>query len=270
MAIRIKKQRVKKLLAALDVVLVATLLCAAVALAVILINYEKDKATYREAAAIANVETEAAAPTEKPALQLSESWEPAREKPPITVDLAALMEKAPRVRAWIYSADTPINYPVVYYTNNSYYLTHAYDGTKSDGGALFFDCRCGRELTDQNLIIYGHHMKNDTMFGSLLNYQKQDYFDAHPCLYLLTEEQNYRVDVFAAWPSDSEGENFPVWFGDEAARRQFYHDATVRSAIDCGAEYRANDQMISLVTCSYDGHYDDAKFQVNGWLTPID
>lgn len=261
-----KKARTKLLLGLADAVLVTVLIGAVAGLIVTLRNYHRDRVTYEEAT---DLYVAIPAPSPTPELILSESWEPPREKPPLEVDFATLQAEAPHVRAWIYSAETPINYPVMYYTNNEYYLTHSYDGSRAKGGALFFDSRNEKTLDDTNLIIYGHHMKNDTMFGSLMEYQSEDYYREHPRLYLLTPEQDYRIEVFAAWGSNSNGENFPTRFLSDASRRQFYNDAVARSSFGDTSDYRADAKMISLVTCSYDTHYDDARFQVNGWLVPI-
>lgn len=270
---RVNKQKMKRTIAVIDIILVAVLAVAAVMLANAVIDYGKNRALYHEAAAIAVTEetpTPGPAAEEAPAQEVqADAWEPPKEKPPVTVDFAAISERGTHVRAWLYSPDTIINYPVVYYSNNDYYLTHAYDGTRSDGGALFFDTRCDKSLTTQNLIVYGHHMKDKSMFGSLLNYQKQDYFNAHPVLYLLTPEQNYRVEVFAAWHCDSSGEHFPVWFESDAVRKQFIQNAENATGYDTDVEFRNQAAILSLVTCSYSEYLDDAKFMVNGYLVPI-
>lgn len=276
MAKRVNKAKMKRLLLFVDVLLVGVLLVSGTLLAVAVIRYERDRAIYREAqqlAVSAPADAASPAPAAPTALPAGDApageWAPPAEKPPITVDFAAIRAEGEDVCGWLYSDGTVINYPVVRYTNNTYYLTHAYDGTRSDGGALFVDARCAKELGDQNIIVYGHHMKNKTMFGSLLEYQKQTYYDAHPVLYLLTPTQNYRVEVFAAWFSDSETEHFPVYFASDAARRQFVLNAMNASGFTAAAEYRSSAQMLTLVTCAYTEYFDDAKFQVNGWLIPI-
>ncbi len=162
-----KRKKVHRLLLIIDIVLMCVLLTASFFLVRTLLGYRSDRKRYD---ALSAMSVTTPAPTS--ALpQLSADWSPPTETPPITVDFTVLKEQSRHVEAWLYSENTPINYPVVRYTNNEYYLTHAYDGSRSNGGALFFDCRLDATLSADNLIIYGHHMKNDTMFGSLLNYQ---------------------------------------------------------------------------------------------------
>lgn len=287
MTLRVNKKKVKRTILIVDAILATVLVVATVMLISYGVNYGKNRALYSEAAELAVTEatpsptpetvetagiTEAAQVAElaeAAAPQTTDAWEPPKEKPPITVDFAAIREKGTHVQAWLYSPDTVINYPVVYYSNNDYYLTHAYDGSRSDGGALFFDTRCGKDLSGQNLIIYGHHMKDKSMFGSLLNYQKKEYYNAHPVLYLLTPEQNYRVEVFAAWHCDSSSEHFPIWFSNEATRKQFIENAENATGYDMDVSFRNQATVLSLVTCSYSQYLDDAKFMVNGYLVPI-
>lgn len=247
------------------------LIAALMMLTFTLIHYRQDEIRYVDARALA-VQTTAPLLSSSLTIPPSEatvSPEP-KETPPIQVDFTALRKEGKNVLGWLYSANTLINYPITYYSNNTYYLSHDYTGTRSEGGALFFDCRLTKQLTEQNLIVYGHHMKNRSMFGSLLQYQKQSYYDEHPTMYLLTPEKNYRIELFAAQFTNSEQEQFPVWFESEQKRETYVQTAMATSTFTCGdIEYHPEDQIISLVTCAYSDYIQDAKFQVIGWLIEI-
>ncbi|HWR31249.1 MAG TPA: class B sortase [Negativicutes bacterium] len=265
-----KKRRAHILLFA-AVSLSILLIISLVMLTIILVNYGQDQKLYREARALA-VKTNEPVQTAAPASSspVASILPAPTETPPILIDFEAVRKKGPNVLAWLYSTDTLINYPVVIYGDNSHYLTHDYTGSHSSSGALFFDCRLSKQLTDQNLIIYGHHMKNRSMFGNLLQYQKQSYYDEHPTMYLLTPEKNYRIDLFAAQFTDSDEKFFPIWFESEQKRQAFVQAAIANSTFTPDdASYRTDGQIISLVTCAYSDYIEDAKFQVNGWLTEI-
>jgi sortase B len=241
-------------------------------LAVSFVSYRRNRRLYEQARVLA-VGTPAVTMAEAVPADTAVPFatpEPPEETPPITVDFSAIHEEGKHVRGWLYCADTPINYPVVYYSNNTYYLTHDYTGKRSDAGALFFDTRQTKELTGDCIIIFGHHMKDRSMFGSLPQYQKQDYYDAHPTMYLITENDRYRIDLFAGRFTDSDAQNFPVWFTSEQARRQFIQTAIANSDfIPLDTQDRAETQIISLVTCAYSQYIEDAKYQVLGWLVEI-
>jgi len=266
-----RKQRKALILLILALSLFNILIIALIMLAGILMDYGRDRRLYHEASelAVTSVEQTQAPASSSILPEIAASPIP-RETSPIEVDFVALRLKGRHVLGWLYSANTLINYPVVYYSNNNYYLTRDYTGSHSEGGALFFDCRLTKQLKEQNLIIYGHHMKDSSMFGSLLQYQKQSYYEEHPIMYLLTPEKNYRIDLFAAQFTTSEEEQFPVWFESEEKKREFVQSAISNSTFQPkDSAYRADGQIISLVTCAYSDYIIDAKFQVHGWLTEI-
>ena len=265
-----KRQRAHILLTA-AISLAAILIISIVMLTVTLINYGRNRKLY-EQARLNVVLTNEPAPTPAPSgisLETTFSTEP-RETPPIEVDFATVQEDGPNVLGWLYSSDTQLNYPVVIYSDNIHYLTRDYTGSKSSSGALFFDFRLTKQLAGENLIVYGHHMKDRSMFGSLLQYQKQTYYEEHPIMYLMTPDKNYRIDLFAAQFTDSEQENFPIQFDSEQKRRTFVQTAIANSTFKPDdATYHSDAQIISLVTCAYSDYIEDSKFQIHGWLVEI-
>lgn len=82
--------------------------------------------------------------------------------------------------AWLYCPDTVINYPVVQSDDNEYYLRRLMDGSSNTAGTLFADYRCSPDFSDPHTVIYGHNMKNDTMFGILPEYGAQEFYEPHP------------------------------------------------------------------------------------------
>ena len=103
-----------------------------------------------------------------------------------TVQFDELKQQNEDVIAWIYGANTHINYPVVQGSDNDYYLRHLLDGTWNDNGSIFMDCSNKADFSDQNSLIYGHNMTSGAMFSNLVKYKKQAYYDQHPYLYMLT------------------------------------------------------------------------------------
>ena len=191
--------------------------------------------------------------------------EDAAKEPPIEVDLKALQALYPDLAAWLYSPDTPINLPVMQAPDNSYYLDKLPDGSYNAAGSIFMDCRNRADFSDRNTVLYGHHMKNGTMFASLTRYSSQEYYDAHPVMYLFTPEAVYRVEVFAGcvvpsdhtiyYPKPAMGETGPV---DEIRRS---------SPFVSQVELKEDDRIITLSTCSFD--YDEARYVILGRLVAL-
>mgnify|MGYP000782800669 FL=1 len=97
------------------------------------------------------------------------------------VDFSVLREINPDIVAWIYIEGTKINYPIVQGGDNSYYLKHLFSGEWNGSGCIFLDFRNDVSFADRHSIIYGHHMKNGTMFTDIDKYKKQEFFDEHLC-----------------------------------------------------------------------------------------
>ena len=113
---------------------------------------------------------------------------------PVSVDFQKLKEENSDIIAWIYCEDTPINYPVVLAKDNSYYLHRKINGDYGFAGTLFADYRNKGDFSDNNTIIYGHNMKNDTMFGTITEYRNQEYFDE-----LNLYNLRYKNDIFSLY-----------------------------------------------------------------------
>ena len=155
------------------------------------------------------------------------------------VDFAALSEINPDIVAWIYIEGTEINYPVVQGSDNQYYLKHLFNGKWNSSGCIFLDSRNTPDFSDRHSIIYGHHMKNGTMFSGLTEYKKQEFYEAG------VSDKAWEI----ALGSDKE-------FGD------WLEAAEERSCFESGIAPAVTDRIITLSTCSYE--FDNARFVLLG------
>lgn len=124
---------------------------------------------------------------------------------PYQVDFEALARINPDVAAWLILEGTALSYPVVQGQDNEYYLDRLFDGSYNASGCLFLDSRCEARFTSPNSIVYGHHMKDGSMFAALDGYKEQEFYEAHPSLLLLTPGGDYEAQVFSAYvaPTDA-------------------------------------------------------------------
>ena len=194
--------------------------------------------------------------------------EDGKETAPIRIDFEALTETCADTVGWIYSEDTAINYPVVQAEDNDYYLHRMLDGSENSNGTIFMDYLCRADLTSGNTLLYGHNMKDGSMFHSLVEYKEQKYYNKHPVLYYLTPEQNYRVDLFAGVTVAADAWPYVVEFGAEAEKTEFLQRAKAESTFEAPVEPTAEDRILSLSTCTYE--FDNARYIVMGILTPIE
>ncbi len=186
------------------------------------------------------------------------------------MDFSDLAKINDQVTGWIESKGTVINYPIVHPNDNDYYLTHMFDGTKNKSGALFVSADNSRGFVDQNTIIYGHHMRNNTMFASLVEYKNQEYYDAHPNMMLYTPTGDYRLDVFSAYIVDvpkSDKEFIKPNFGSEENFAEFLNKIMKSSQFNSDVQVSAADRIVTLVTCTYET--SDARYIVHAKLVPV-
>lgn len=192
---------------------------------------------------------------------------PSQETSPVSVDFEALNQYGGRVIAWIHLPHTIINYPVAQSADNEYYLERFLDGSPISGGTLFADCACPSDLSGQNTIIYGHNMKDGSMFALIDDYAVQSFYEQHPVMYLNTPTQNYRIDIFSCFTTDPESFVYSPAFASTEDYDAFLRRLVDSSEIDCGVEPSADKRIVTLSTCTYTG--DDVRFVVCGMLTEI-
>ncbi|MBR5094519.1 MAG: class B sortase [Oscillospiraceae bacterium] len=168
---------------------------------------------------------------------------------------------------WLYSPETPIDYGVVEAEDNDFYLHRFLDGDFSISGSLFADCKNHRDFSDQNTIIYGHHMNDGTKFASLVNYRTEGYYAEHPVMYLSTPTMNYRVEIFAAYLTDADSDTYMFRFENEEDYADYLARMIAQSDIDTPVQVGPKDHIITLSTCSYE--FYDARYVVQGKLVPI-
>lgn len=185
---------------------------------------------------------------------------------PIEIDFNKLKSKNKDIVAWIYSEGTPINYPIAQSKDNDYYLRRLLDGTYNQNGTIFLDYRNNENFEDYNTIIYGHNMKNDAMFGTITNYEKQEYFNEHKNMYLFTENKNFKIKIFAGYTTSSENDiyNFPKSI---ETNKELIKTAKEKSTLKSDVEVNNDDKIITLSTCSYD--FEDARYVLFGILKNI-
>lgn len=166
--------------------------------------------------------------------------------PDIKVDLNQVKEKYPKVVGWLYSPGTPINYPVVQGADNSYYVDHMPNGTQNSAGSIFMDFRDPAELSEFAHILYGHNMKNNSMFGTILDYKKAGYFEEHPFMFYFTEEKTYRLEIFAGVNTIATSSIYSEPSNKEAFISGAFSGSTFRSNITVSPD----DKVLLLSTCS--------------------
>lgn len=127
------------------------------------------------------------------------------EIPEKNLDWDVLRETNKDIYAWIYIPETNVDYPVLQSgTSDEYYLMHNLDGSYGYPGCIFTQLLNSKDFTDYNTVLYGHNMKNGTMFRTLHYYQNEEFFYNNPYIYIYTENGVLVYEIFAAYNAGDE------------------------------------------------------------------
>ena len=183
--------------------------------------------------------------------------------PEMEVDFKALREKNPDTVGWLYVGSCGISYPIVQGEDNDYYMNHTFEGTVNSSGAIIMDYRDDKYLKDWNTFIYGHNMKNGSMFGSLKKLLKDEtLYDSDPYIYVYLPGYIYRYKIFSYYKDKPDSKMY--WTADTLQEyRQYIRDALSLSVRDLGVETSEENNMVTLVTCSGSGT-GQMRFFVHG------
>ena len=174
------------------------------------------------------------------------------EKNKLIVDFTKLKELNPDTIAYIKINNTNIDYPVVKYKDNDYYLNHNFEKKVNSGGWLFSDYKNNFDETDKNIVIYGHNMKNKSMFGTLSRTLTNEWQNDpnNLLITLVTEKDQYTYKIFSTYRIDNEEYYIKTNFNSNNEYIDFLSTIKKRSNKYYDVSLNENDQILTLSTCS--------------------
>lgn len=193
--------------------------------------------------------------------------------PDIPIDFKALKAKNADVYAWITIPGTAVDYPVLQREgDNSYYLTHTIDGIQSPEGAIYTEDYNEKDFGDPNTVIYGHDMKNGSMFQSLHNYMDKTFFEENRNVVIYTPDAIRHYKIFAAYLYDDRHILQSFDFDDREVYRQYldriFAIRDMNANIDMSMQVDADDKILTLSTCY--GNQSDKRYLVQAVLINIE
>ena len=173
------------------------------------------------------------------------------------VDFEKLKEKNSDIVAWLKVKGTNIETTVVKSTNNDYYLTHNFNKEYNSAGWIFADYKNKVDGTDKNLVIYGHNMRDDSMFGSLKWVINEDWYNNEDNKYitLITENETQVYEVFSVYQIEKEDYYIQTNFNTEKEFNTVAQTIKKRSKKDFNVDVNENDNILTLSTCANNNKY---------------
>lgn len=177
-----------------------------------------------------------------------------------------LLEVNKNIVGWVSVDGTKLNNPILQAENNEFYLDRNFKDGFSRAGSVFMDYRNDVNGENRNTILYGHAMKNGTMFGSLKDYLNQDYAEDNATVYFDTLYEGYDIEVFAAYETTIDFYYIETDFETDDQFEAYIEQVRERSVIDMPIEVTADDEILTLSTCNNVPTTKDKRFVVQGKL----
>lgn len=179
------------------------------------------------------------------------------------IDFSRLQEKNPDIYAWIYVPDTQVNYPILQSAmgvDTDYYLEHNLDGSTGLPGCIYTQQCNAKDFTDLDTVVYGHNMKDDSMFGSLHAYEDACFFQEHPYIYVFTPEETLVYQIFIAYETDNRLIlDYYDYFQSVEVYGEYLEELQGMTGANCNVnralEVTTEDRILTLSTCTGDEQY---------------
>lgn len=249
------KKRIRKWLSA---VLAVIFLASFGLYAAYQMDYNSGEDTYNEAEALA-MQQEITKSTEATPFEETSpapQWVPAAVTDDPNMEemakksLTALRQTNEDVVGWIWVPDSRISYPIMQGQDNDFYLNHTWKKDKNAVGSIFLEWQIRADFSEFNTILYGHNMKDKSMFSQLHDYRDIRFRDSHPYVYILTDAGVYRYEVFSCYQAEVESDTYQFGMQWDKTKQEYIDRAIKKSVIRCNVTPAITDRILTLSTCS--------------------
>jgi sortase B len=190
------------------------------------------------------------------------------KKVEVPIDFDKLKKANPDIYAWISIPEVNVDYPILQSeTDNGFYLNHTINGQKSVYGSIYTENYNSKDFSDFNTLVYGHNMKNGTMFGSLKKYRDVQFFNQNRYITVYMPGRILKYEIFAAYTWDNKHvlltRNFESEYNRKTYIEEIFAVRDMNSQVSKDVVVTENDRIITLSTCMND---KSKRFLVSGVL----
>lgn len=215
-----------------------------------LLDYKKSNDTYQE---LNDEFVQVVADTEESAGQEEEN--PGWWYDDVDIGLKELKNVNPDIVGWIrFDNITQLSYPVLYSGDDEKYLRTDIYGDSTNAGCIFMEGMNNPDFNDYHTILYGHNMKNSSMFGTLKKYKTTDFYEENQYFTIYTENMAYRYQIFSYRDVPETDEVYSVGFMPDETFQNFINEMVKKSYYDTGVKVTKEDRVMTLSTCSTTGN----------------
>lgn len=169
------------------------------------------------------------------------------------IDLSALQNINSDAVGWVEIPGTMISYPLVHTSDNLYYLTHTFRRETNKAGSIFIETSNKADFSDLHTIVYGHNMKDGSMFAGLKDYQKESFYETHPYVYVDLADGSHCYEIFSCHDASVTDTSYTIGYTADDKYASFLDAIKSSSLYDTGVSVGTEDSVITLSTCTNSG-----------------
>lgn len=166
------------------------------------------------------------------------------------IDFAGLKEINDEIIGWLKVKALDLNYPITQASDNDYYLHNTFEREPNIAGCIFLEYQNKKDFSDKNSIIYGHNMKNGSMFGTLKRFYQEGVYDKSPYIWIYTPDKIYKYEIFSCQEVGATSDTYQLEFQDEEAFMEYIDRAFEQSVVQSKVTVNPEDTIITLSTCT--------------------
>lgn len=165
------------------------------------------------------------------------------------IDWESLYKINPDIVAWVIIPDSEINYPVVQTIDNDKYLNTTFEGVKNSCGAIFMNCYNLADFSDQNTVIYGHNMRNGSMFHTLNLYADEGFYQAHQEVWICTPSWQRKYNIISVHTTKDMSSTYDIEFPTQESFESHIGNEVSQTLYETGNVYDTSLPIVTLSTC---------------------
>lgn len=224
-----------------------------------MLAYKAGEDEYNDLLAYTSPATDLDDPTE---LTPSDSEETVLEPAPIDVDFESLQAINEDIVGWLYIGALDLSYPIVQGDDDDYYLHRTFEKQYNFAGSIFVEAKNSDDFSDPNTIVYGHNMKNGSMFGTLRTILSQNLYEENPYFWILTPDGDHKYQMFSLHVVKTGGEVYTLFEGTDETFVEWAESMQEQSAADLeDVTFDTDSKIATLSTCTGDS---STRFVVQG------
>lgn len=184
---------------------------------------------------------------EKVVIPSKKNEEPSMKNP---IDFDGLRQINKDIIAWLKVDAIDISYPVAQGEDNDHYLHYTFEDKENIAGCIFMDYECAKDLTDPNTIIYGHNMRNESMFGKLKKFREEETFNKDAYFWIYTPKRIFKYEIFSCQEVGATSETYQLQFDDKKTFQEYIDNSMKNSILIREIEVTSKDRIVTLSTCT--------------------